>query len=327
MMNFIGAADIERLVDYPSMIGAVEKAFRSGVVAPVRHHHGVAKPSGSPTTLLLMPAWTDFAQLKSGEPGHIGVKIVTVSPDNGALDKPAIMGLYLLLDGRTGEPRAIIDGQALTVFRTAATSALAGRYLSREDSRVHLVIGAGALSTHLARAHRAVRPIETTLFWNRNIAGARLAAERLAAFGFDAQAVENLDGAVRRADIISAATLSTEPLIRGNLVKDGAHLDLVGAFNAQMRETDDTAVLRSRVFVDTFAGALKEGGDIVQPISDGIISAEHIIGELAMLISGETIGRRSAAEITMFKSVGAALEDLAAGILIESRFQASKRVY
>jgi ornithine cyclodeaminase/alanine dehydrogenase-like protein (mu-crystallin family) len=274
-----------------------------------------------------MPAWTDFAQLRDGGSGHIGVKIVTVSPDNGALNKPAIMGLYILLNGSTGEPRAMIDGQALTVFRTAATSALAGRFLSRKDSKVHLVVGAGALSTHLARAHRAVRPIETTLFWNRNFAGARLAAERLAAFGFDAEAVENLDEAVRRADIISTATLSAEPLIKGNHVKEGAHLDLVGAFNAQMRETDDTAVLRSRVFVDTFAGALKEGGDIVQPINDGIISAEHIQGELAMLISGESAGRRSEDEITLFKSVGAALEDLAAGILIEKRFQASKRSF
>ena len=326
-MNYIGAADIERLVDYPAMIDAVESAFRSGVITPVRHHHAVERPAGSQTTLLLMPAWTDFTQLKDGASGHIGVKIVTVSPDNGALNKPAIMGLYILLNGNTGEPRAIIDGQALTVFRTAATSALAGRFLSRQDSKVHLVIGAGALSTHLARAHRAVRPIETTLFWNRNIAGARFSAERLAALGFDAEAVEDLDEAVRRADIISTATLSTEPLVKGNLVKEGAHLDLVGAFNVQMRETDDTAVLRSRVFVDTFAGALKEGGDIVQPINDGIISAEHIVGELAMLISGESAGRRNADEITLFKSVGAALEDLAAGILIEKRFQASKRSF
>jgi ornithine cyclodeaminase/alanine dehydrogenase-like protein (mu-crystallin family) len=326
-MNHIGAADIERLVDYPSVIDAMEKAFRSGVVTPVRHHHAVTRPAGSQTTLLLMPAWTDFAQLQNGESGCIGVKIVTVSPDNSTLNKPAVMGLYILLNGNTGEPRAIIDGQALTVFRTAATSALAGRFLSRPDSSLHLVVGAGALSTHLARAHRAVRPIETTLFWNRNIAGARLAAERLAAFGFDAQAVEDLDEAVRRADIISAATLSTVPLIKGNFVKEGAHLDLVGAFNAQMRETDDTAVLRSRVFVDTFAGALKEGGDLVQPINDGIISAEHIQGELAMLISGESAGRQSKDEITLFKSVGAALEDLAAAILIEKRFQASKRVF
>ena len=326
-MDFISAGDIERLIDYPSMISAVEKAFRSGVIAPVRHHHSVPKPEGSPTTLLLMPAWTDFSGLKDGENGHIGVKIVTVSPDNGALAKPAIMGLYLLFDGETGEPRAIIDGQALTVFRTAATSALAARYLARDDSEVHLVIGSGALSTHLARAHRAVRPIGKTIFWNRNFSGAQTAADKFRHYGFDCSATDDLDSALRQADIVSSATLSTEPLVKGNLLKDGVHVDLVGAFNAQMRESDDTAILRARLYVDTFAGALKEGGDIVQPIADGIISAEDVVGELAGLIRGDVGGRGSDEEITLFKSVGAALEDLAAGILIEQRFQAKKLLY
>ncbi len=326
-MDFIGAAEIERLIDYPSMILAVENAFRSGVITPVRHHHTVSKTDGSPTTLLLMPAWTDFSGLKEGESGHIGVKIVTVSPDNGALNKPSIMGLYLLLDGQTGEPRAVMDGQTLTVMRTAATSAVAARYLARKDSDVHLVIGAGALSTHLARAHRAVRPIRKTIFWNRTFANAHAAAEKLNALGFDAMATEDLDSALRKSDIISAATLSTEPLVKGNLIKDGTHIDLVGAFNAQMRESDDTAILRSRLYVDTFVGALKEGGDIVQPIADGIISAGDIVGDLSGLVKGDVEGRGTDHEITLFKSVGAALEDLAAGILIEQRFQAQKRAF
>lgn len=323
-MDFINASDIERLIDYPSMISAIERAFKSGVVAPVRHHHAVTKPEGSPITLLLMPAWTDFSGLKDDESGSIGVKIVTVAPDNGALAKPSIMGLYLLLDGKTGEPRALIDGPALTAFRTAATSALAARYLARKDSAVHLVIGAGALSVHLARAHRAVLPITRTIFWNRTAAGAESAAARLAAYGFAAEAATDLDGALRQADIISAATLSTTPLVKGNLLKEGTHIDLVGAFNAQMRESDDTAILRSRLYVDTFAGALKEGGDIVQPIADGIISAEDVVGELGALVKGDVPGRGSDSEITLFKSVGAALEDLAAGILIDQRFRAQR---
>ena len=140
-------------------------------------------------------------------------------------------------------------------------------------------------------------------------------------------ATDDLDSAMRKADIISAATLSTEPLVKGNLIKDGTHIDLVGAFNAQMRESDDTTILRSRLYVDTFAGALKEGGDIVQPIADGIISAEDIIGELGSLVKGDVEGRGTDHEITLFKSVGAALEDLAAGILIEQRFQAQKRAF
>ena len=144
-----------------------------------------------------MPAWTDFSQLKSGESGYIGVKMVTVSPDNGALGKPSIMGLYILLDGNTGEPRALIDGPALTVFRTAATSALAGRFLSREDSKVHLVIGAGALSTHLARAHRAVRPIERRSSGTGTSPARGLPLSGLRHLALTPEAVENLDEAVR----------------------------------------------------------------------------------------------------------------------------------
>jgi ornithine cyclodeaminase/alanine dehydrogenase-like protein (mu-crystallin family) len=326
-MEFISAQDIERLIDYPSLITAIEDAFKSGVTAPVRHHHAVQKRGASDITMLLMPAWSDFSKLKAGASGHIGVKMVTVAPDNGALEKPAIMGVYLLLNGKTGEPQALIDGPALTVFRTAATSALAARFLARGNAATHLVIGAGALAVPLARAHRAVRPIRKTLFWNRTHSGALAAAEKLRQYGFEAEAVSELDAALRKADIISSATLSKTPLVRGNLLKPGSHVDLVGAFNAQMRESDDMTVLRSRVYVDTYAGALKEGGDIVQPISDGIISGGDIVGEMAELVRGDVQGRRTNDEITLFKSVGAALEDLAAGILIERRYQAQKRAF
>jgi ornithine cyclodeaminase/alanine dehydrogenase-like protein (mu-crystallin family) len=326
-MEFISAQDIERLIDYPSLITAIEDAFKSGVTAPVRHHHAVQRRGASDITMLLMPAWSDFSRLKDGSDGHIGVKMVTVAPDNGAVEKPAIMGVYLLLNGKTGEPRALIDGPTLTVFRTAATSALAARFLARENAATHLVIGAGALAVPLARAHRAVRPIRKTLFWNRTHSGALGAAEKLRQYGFEAEAVNDLDGALRKADIISSATLSKVPLIRGNLLKPGAHVDLVGAFNAQMRESDDMTVLRSRVYVDTYAGALKEGGDIVQPISDGIISGGDIVGEMSELVKGDAHGRRTNDEITLFKSVGAALEDLAVGILIERRYQAQKRAF
>jgi ornithine cyclodeaminase len=326
-MEFISAQEIERLIDYPSLITAIEEAFKSGVTAPVRHHHAVQKPGASDITLLLMPAWSDFSKLDKAASGHIGVKMVTVAPDNGALEKPAIMGAYLLLNGRTGEPQAIIDGPALTAFRTAATSALAARFLARPDAATHLVIGAGALSVPLARAHRAVRPIRKTLFWNRTHSGALAAAEKLRQYGFEAEAIPDLGAALRQADVVSSATLSKTPLVRGNLLRPGTHVDLVGAYNAQMRESDDTTMLRSRIYVDTYAGALKEGGDIAQPVTDGIISAGDIVGEMAELVKGDVQGRRTNDEITLFKSVGAALEDLAAGILIQQRFQAQKRAF
>jgi ornithine cyclodeaminase len=315
-MKLISPAEVDGLLNWPDMIEAINNAFRQGVVQPVRHHHTVNRPDGSASTLLLMPAWSDFDALGDSSKGYLGVKIVTVSPDNGAVAKPAVMGVYLLMDGKTGEPKALIDGQRLTLWRTAGASALAARYLAREDASRLVVLGAGALSGFLARAHSAVRPIAQISIWNRNFAGAEKIAAELIADGFNARAVKDKDAAIAEADIVSAGTLSTEPLILGKHLKPGTHVDLIGAFTPEMRESDDECVKRARVFVDTLDGALKEGGDIVQPIKAGAISESHVIGDLFGLARGTIEGRQSPDEITLFKSVGAALEDLAAGILI-----------
>ena len=315
-MKLISPAEIDGLLKWPDMIDAIEQAFRQGMIQPVRHHHTVDRPDGAASTLLLMPAWSDFNALGDSSKGYMGVKIVTVSPDNGAISKPAVMGVYLLLDGKTGEPKALIDGQRLTLWRTAGASALAARYLAREDASKLVVLGAGALSGFLARAHSAIRPITEISIWNRNFAGAEKVAAELAADGFNAKAVKDKDVAIAEADIISAGTLSTEPLILGRHLKTGTHVDLIGAFTPTMRESDDECVKRARVFVDTKDGALKEGGDIVQPIKAGVVNESHVIGDLFGLTRGTIKGRISPSEITLFKSVGAALEDLAAGILI-----------
>ncbi|PSH67420.1 MULTISPECIES: ornithine cyclodeaminase family protein [Phyllobacterium] len=315
-MKLISPAEVDALLSWPDMIAAIEQAFRQGVIQPVRHHHTVERPDGAASTLLLMPAWSDFDALGDSSKGYMGVKIVTVSPDNGAVSKPAVMGVYLLLDGKTGEPRALIDGQRLTLWRTAGASALAARYLAREDASKLVVIGAGALSGFLARAHSAVRPIDQISIWNRSLAGAEKVAAELVQEGFNARAVDDKDAAIAAADIITAGTLSTEPLILGKHLKPGTHVDLIGAFTPTMRESDDECVKRARVFVDTKDGAMKEGGDIVQPIKAGVVTTTHVIGDLFDLTRGTVKGRQSAGEITLFKSVGAALEDLAAGILV-----------
>ena len=226
------------------------------------------------------------------------------------------MGPYLLLDGRTGEPQALIDGQRLTQWRTASASALAASWLAREDASKLLVIGAGALSPFLARAHSAVRPVKQIRIWNRTPANAEKIAAELRAEGLDASVTEDLDEAVGWADIVSSGTISTEPLVRGALLKPGTHVDLVGAFTPTMRESDDEAVSRARVYVDTRAGATKEAGDIVQAIASGALTPEGIVADLFELARGEKRGRESDGEITLFKSVGAALEDLAAGIAV-----------
>ncbi len=312
-MQIIAAQEIDRRLSFGGLVETLREAFRQGAVQPVRHHHTISRGQGTDSTLLLMPAWTDFSTNPSG---FIGVKIVTVSPDNNAINKPAVMGQYFLLDGATGEPLALIDGQRLTQWRTACASALASTYLSREDSSHLLVVGAGALSTFLAQAHAAVRPINRVSIWNRTPARAAEAAAQLTALGLPARPVSDLDTALGEADIVSAATISTTPLISGAHLKPGVHVDLVGGFTPAMREADDVAIRRAQVYVDTLAGATKEAGDIVQPLQSGLLRPENICGDLYALTRGERPGRQRNEDITLFKSVGAAIEDLAAGIAV-----------
>lgn len=310
---FLSAARVDALLDYPGLVNALRAAFAGHWTVPIRHHHGIEMPDGeADQTLLLMPAW------EAGK--SIGIKIVTITPGNGARNLPAVQGLYLLLDGLTGEPRALIDGKALTVRRTAAASALAASYCAKPDAAVHLMVGAGALSRPLIEAHRATRPITRSLLWARDAKkAAAQAAEITAATGIKVEVAADLETAVKSADIISTGTLSHDPLVEGAWLKPGQHLDLVGAFLPEMRESDDDAVKRSRVFVDTRGGALKEAGDIVLAIKSGVLTPEKIVADLHDLARGTQKGRQAADEITLFKSVGTALEDLAAARLLMER--------
>jgi ornithine cyclodeaminase len=315
-MLILSADDVDRALTFPSLVETLRAAFKAGAIQPVRHHHTIERPDGAASTLLLMPAWTDLGAAGTSDGGYIGVKVVTVSPDNNAVGKPAVMGVYLLLDGRTGETKALIDGQRLTLWRTASASALAADYLARKDASKLLIVGAGALSPFLARAHSAVRPIREIRIWNRTAANAEKAVAKLAGLGLSATVAEDLDAALGWADIVSAATITTIPLVKGALLKPGTHVDLVGAFTPTMRESDDEAIRRARVYVDTRAGATKEAGDIVQALASGVLTPEAIVADLHELARGEKKGRESADEITLFKSVGAALEDLAAAVAV-----------
>jgi ornithine cyclodeaminase len=205
----------------------------------------------------------------------------------------------------------LIDGAELTRRRTAAASALAGSFLAREDAASLLIVGSGHIGGLMAAAYRAVRPIERVHIWNIREAGAVHLAARLRAEGLVADAVTDLAAAVGEADIVTCATLAREPLVRGEWLRRGTHLDLIGGFTPAMREADDEAVRRSRVFIDTDA-ALAEAGDLIDPIAHGVLRGEDVAGSLFTLCRGETQGRRDQSEITLFKSVGSALEDLAA---------------
>ena len=304
-MRIVSAAEIDTALDYPVLIEKLRQAFRAGnTAAPQRMHFDIPTFGERDGTLLLMPAW------QQGR--HIGIKLITLFPDNAEKALPTIMGAYLLMDGKSGAPLALIDGPRLTVRRTAAASALAASYLARVDASRLLVVGTGALAPHLALAHAAVRPIREVLFWGRSPDKAAALAKRLKIKGVSIAATEDLAGAVAGAHVISCATLSKDPLVKGDWLSPGAHLDLVGGFTPEMRETDDRTIERARIFVDTREGALAEAGDIIAPIRAGLIDESDIAGDLFDLTQGERAGRRYHDQITLFKSVGTALEDLAA---------------
>ena len=310
-MRVISADAIDGVLDPVRLADALFEAFRSEITVPLRHHHDIKRPD-SDATLLLMPAWTGA---DSQEP-FVGTKLVTIYPANGAKNLPAVMGTYLLLDSTTGAPLVALDGARLTVWRTAAASALAARYCVRPDAAKMVMVGAGALAPFLIKAHCATSPIKDVALWNHRPERAEKVAAELRAEGYPVRAVTDLEAAVREADLISCATLSTDPLIRGAWLKPGTHLDCVGAFKPSMRETDDEAVKRASLFCDTREGALHEGGDYAQPLAAGIITEGDIKADLYDLTRGKHRGRSSPSEITMFKSVGTAIEDLAAAILV-----------
>jgi len=309
MIPFIDGEALRRYLPYSAMITALRDAFCEPAHAPRRHVHALSAHESS--TLLLMPVWQESQQL--------GVKLVTVMPDNRSKGKPTVHALFILMDASTGVPLALMDGEQLTLRRTAAASALASGYLSRKDSQHVLIVGTGQLAPEMAVAHCTARPIRTVSVWGRDTIKAHATLQALRDAGIDRsiklQVADDLSAASAQADIICCATTSKEPLVRLSDVKPGTHLDLVGGFRPDMREADDALVARASVFVDTFDGALAEAGDLVQPMQAGLISREQVLAELACLTNGRHGGRSSDQEITVFKSVGTAIEDLAAARL------------
>ncbi|MCO6476733.1 MAG: ornithine cyclodeaminase family protein [Phaeodactylibacter sp.] len=307
-MQLLTPSQLESLLPFPVLIDGLERAFAGRHHTPLRHHHDYIIPGEEEQgALLLMPAWDDGA--------FFGVKLVAVSPHNRRQGRSTIQGVYTLFETKTGAPILQLDAKALTNLRTAAASALASRFLSRPDSRTLLMVGTGALAPYLIRAHASVRPITTVLIWGRSPEKAEAVVKSLENARYSLTPVHQLPPAVLDADIISCATSSPEPLVLGQWLQPGQHLDLVGSFKPNMREADDEAIRRATVYVDTMEGARKETGDIVAPIRNGALRPEDIPGDLFSLCRQEVIGRQHPEEITLFKSVGHALEDLAAARL------------
>jgi ornithine cyclodeaminase/alanine dehydrogenase-like protein (mu-crystallin family) len=309
-MHVFSAEETRRLLPYPDLIVALKEAFQAQCQAPLRHHHNIAIENQVDASLLLMPAWSAN---KLG-----GVKIVNVNPGNATVNLPAIAASYLLFDVQTGEHLAIFDGAELTTRRTAAASALAASYLANETASSLLIVGSGAVASQLALAYQSVRPINEVRIWSRNSAHAQKLSQQLQVQNISASVAKDLEAAVGSADIISCATLAETPIIKGHWLQAGQHLDLIGSFTPDMREADDAAVQRARVFIDTDA-ALNETGDIIGPIGSGVLRADSIAGDLHSLCRGHHAGRSQWDDITLFKSVGSALEDLAAASLAITR--------
>ncbi|MEM8927536.1 MAG: ornithine cyclodeaminase family protein [Bacteroidota bacterium] len=303
---FINSGFIETNTSFLDLVQALKMAFASNrTLVPHRHHHDFPFPGRKKdSTLLLMPAWN---------PGEdSGVKVVTIHPYNGDLGLPAIQGSYLYMDASNGQLKAIIEAKHLTAKRTAATSALASEYMSRKDADSLLAIGTGALSMNLIKAHAAVRPIKKVYIWGRSIEKAKGIVHQLQDEAFSIKAVKEIDDAISKVAIISCATLSETPLVLGANLTEGQHVDLVGAYKPNMREADDRAIQRATVFLDAFESGLRESGDIAVPIRTGVLKEEDIAADLFGLCSNQRLGRTHDDQITLFKSVGHALEDLTA---------------
>ena len=286
---------------------AIATVVASGrATSPERHVHELDLPDGSSGSLLIMPSWI------AGD--VVGVKAVTYVPSNARKHAPTINAAYLLFDGADGHLLAVLDGDELTARRTASVSALAADRLSRSDSTRLLVVGSGRLATTLPEAYSEIRRLEMIEIWGRSEAAADRVAAELVGIGLPARRSGDLADSIRSADIVSCVTGSTDPLVHGADLRPGVHLDLVGSFRADMRESDDDAVEMASLFVDTVAGAVKSG-DLARPLADGVITAESILGDLRALVTGEHAGRVSDDEITIFKSAGFALADLAAARL------------
>ncbi len=306
-MRIVDAQATRNALPFARLVPALRQAFAEGCEVPARQALKVGKDCSS----LIMPAWS-----RPGSASALyGVKIVNIAAGNAARGLPGLHASYLLFDADSGVPLACIDGSVLTTRRTVAASALAASFLARPDARRLLVVGAGAVARLLPEAYRTVRPIDQVVVWARSPHKAAALAAAWQAEGMDARAESDLAMAVAGCDIVSCATLATDPLIQGRWLAPGTHLDLIGSFTPQMREADDACFAGASLYVDTDE-ALQKSGDLLGPLARGVIDAAQLRGTLAGLCSGRAPGRQTPQERTVFKSVGTALEDLAGAALV-----------
>jgi ornithine cyclodeaminase len=298
-MRFIDAATIREALSFPLLVDALEAAHRR---APMEVQDAMLGGGGEQY----------FVRHAVDAGRHMASKLITSFPANPARgDLPAVQAVCVLFDGRDGRPLAVLDGTEITYWRTAADSALGARLLAAPAPRTLLVVGAGAMASRLVHAHRAVRPsLERVRIWNRTRARADALVAALRADGIEAAAVDDPSAATREADVITTCTRSHAAVVHGADLAPGTHLDLVGGYTPDSREADDEAARRARVYVDRRESAFDGVGDILQPIANGAIRAEDVLGDLYDLVAGRVPARRSPEDITFFKNAGGGHLDL-----------------
>jgi ornithine cyclodeaminase/alanine dehydrogenase-like protein (mu-crystallin family) len=307
-MNIFDTVTTRNALDFESLIPCLKGAFVRGCHVPLRHSHTIS--GSSEGTVLIMPAWE--------EDGYLGIKTVNIFPGNATRGLPGLHSTYVLYDAKTGRPLAQMDGNEITSRRTAAASALAARYLARPNASRLVLLGAGRVGSLVPEAYRTQLPITHVEVWDANPAAVNALVDRLSGLGFHATAVSDLQKSVGQADVVTCATLATEPIVKGHWLVAGSHLDLIGSFTPLMREADDACFRDAAVFVDT-EEAPQKSGDLLGPLSTKAISLEDIKGTLTDLCRGKVAGRHNNLQRTVFKAVGTALEDLASAAQVYER--------
>jgi len=295
--------DVVRLLPMEACIEIMAEALRTtsrgGAVLPLR-------------SVVWMPDRTGMIGLMPGfleAPVSLGLKVVSIFPGNHGTGFDSHQGVIMLFDTRHGSPQAIIDASSITAIRTAAVSGVATRVLARDDAGDLAILGSGVqAATHLA-AMRAVRRLRRVRVWSRNPANAKRFADKAP---IPVEVAPSARAAVEGADLVCTTTASREPILEGAWLAPGAHVNAVGACFAATRELDTPAVARSRLIVDRKESTLAESGDFLLARADGAIGDDHILGELGSLLLGEIVGRRTDEEVTLYKSLGIAIQDLAA---------------
>lgn len=308
-MQVIDKHQVHQTLNFKLLIEALNEGFAEKHTMPARQVFELEPGDPSHNAFAVLPAWNEQV---------IGVKAFTYFPENSQQGFESLYSKIMLFKRKTGEPMALVDGTSITLWRTACVSALASRYLSRSDASKLLFIGTGNLAPYMIAAHMSVRPISQVNIWGRDIKKAKELAssmqEKYSDVNFDI--VDDIQSYAENADIISCATGSPTPLVYGNWLKPGCHVDLIGNHNADKRECDSEAIIRSQVFVDSQKNVLNEAGELLLPIAEGVIDKKHVKAELSELASGILPGRKKADDITLFKSVGTALSDLITANLV-----------